>query len=381
MHRLTVQPRDNWQAAVEELGLIWHSDTAGPYWDESGFYTFNLAEIHSIETATEEVYALYREAGERIANDERLMSLCGIPLNYHDAVRTAWKQQGPALDYGRFDFGYDGKMPPKLLEFNCDTPSSMLETAVIQWYWKEDKYPGYDQLNSLHEQLVARWANLKPLIPGGLVWFTHGDDPSHEDTITTTYMRDIAMESGLQTRAVLIEHIGIDATGRIVDQDDFLISALFKLYPWEWLANEQFGNRILVHLNESIWIEPVWKMMWSNKAVLAVLWDMFPNHPNLLPASLSPHDLSGDYVSKPVLAREGANIEVVSGGRVIASSTGNYSRNQAVFQQRYPLRDFGQGYPVLGSWIVNGTAAGLGIREDGLITGNRARFIPHIIEI
>jgi glutathionylspermidine synthase len=50
-----------------------------------------------------------------------------------------------------------------------------------------------------------------------------------------------------------------------------------------------------------------------------------------------------------------------------------------MYQRLYPLRDFGNGYPVLGCWVVDGEAAGMGIREDGLITGNRARFIPHVI--
>jgi glutathionylspermidine synthase len=378
--RQSVTPRDNWQHAVEELGLIWHSDADGPYWDESACYSFTLAEIEAIEAATEEVHGLYREAGERIVNDERLLSDCGVPQSYHDVVRNAWRAGVPALDYGRFDFGYTGSGPPKLFEFNCDTPTSMLETAIIQWDWKEAVFPRLDQLNSLHEQLLARWQALVPQIPDATVWFTHTDDDAHEDTITATYMRDLAAQAGLNTRAVLIDQIGIDADGRLVDQEDYLISALFKLYPWEWLAAEEFGAQILPRFAETLWLEPVWKMMWSNKAVLAVLWDLFPGHPNLLASSLDPRAMTGDYVAKPVHAREGANIEVIAHGQVIERQGGAYNRGRLLFQERYPLRNFGKGYPVLGSWSVAGSAAGLGIREDGLITGNRARFVPHVIE-
>lgn len=380
MRRIEVRPRSNWQACVEELGLIWHTDADGPYWDESACYAFSLAEIETIEAATEEVKSLYRAAGERIAGDENLLSICGVPSSYHQAVCEAWQNQGPALDYGRFDFAWNGQGAPKLLEFNCDTPTSMLETAIVQWYWKEEVFPAGDQLNSLHERLLERWQHILPQLEGGRCWFTHVGDPVHEDTITTTYMRDLAMQAGCETHAVLIDQIGIDSAGRIVDQDDNLITALFKLYPWEWLAVEDFGERILPHLDKTIWLEPVWKMMWSNKAVLAVLWEMFPGHPNLLPAGFDLAKAGKDYVTKPVLAREGANIEVIVAGRVVARSEGEYTRNRLIWQERYPLRDFGKGYPVLGSWIVGGNACGLGIREDGLITGNRARFIPHIIE-
>ncbi len=380
MRRLTLHPRDDWQTKVEQHGLVWHSDADGPYWDESACYAFTLPEIEAIEAATEEVQRLYRQAGERIAGDPALMTLCGIPAAYHSAVRDSWAKAVPALDYGRFDFGYNGNGPPKLFEYNCDTPTAMLETAIVQWFWKEEVFPQADQLNSLHEKLIARWRALRPAIRDARAWFAHADDDAHEDAITTTYMRELAIEAGFETLAVLMDQIGIDRHGRIVDQDDNLITALFKLYPWEWLAGEPFGDAILPQLADTAWIEPVWKMMWSNKAVLTVLWDMFPGHPNLLAASFDPAAMTGDYVSKPVHAREGANIEIVRSGRLTARSDGRYSRDRLVFQDLYPLRDFGRGMPVLGSWIVAGEAAGLGIREDGAITGNRARFVPHIID-
>lgn len=380
MKRLTLRPRPGWQAAVEELGLLWHTDSAGPYWDESACYAFTSAEIDKIESASEEVLGLYRAAASRIVGDDGLMSLCGIPSSYHDAVRAAWQDQPPMLDYGRFDFGYTGSGEPKLFEFNCDTPTSLLETAIVQWFWKEEVFPAADQFNSLHEKLLERWQAIAPRIPGQQLWFTHAGDEVHEDTMTTTYLRDLAGQAGLETRACLIDQIGIDDQGRLLDQDDALITALYKLYPWEWMAVEEYGEQILPRLHETVWIEPVWKMLWSNKAVLAVLWQMFPGHPNLLPASFDPHAISGDYVSKPVHAREGANVELVRQGQVLARSDGGYGRNRLVYQQLYPLRDFGRGYPVLGSWIAGGKAAGMGIREDGLITGNAARFVPHIIE-
>ncbi|HEX8623855.1 MAG TPA: glutathionylspermidine synthase family protein, partial [Allosphingosinicella sp.] len=153
----------------------------------------------------------------------------------------------------------------------------------------------------------------------------------------------------------------------------------FKLYPWEWIVAEAYGEDIVRRLPQTAWIEPIWKMIWSNKAILQILWTMFPNHPNLLAASVRRERIGGSYVAKPFLAREGANIEVVDGGRTVAQSQGAYREGLTIYQELYPLRDFGGGYPVLGSWVVDGEAAGIGIREDGLITGNRARFLPHVI--
>jgi glutathionylspermidine synthase len=379
VERHAVAPRDDWKTIVEGQGLIWHGEGDDLYWDESAYYSFTAEEVGRIEAATESVYQLFLEAGERIVQDPELLELFGVPDYCHRALKAAWRDEPPALNYGRFDFGYHGEGEPKLFEFNCDTPTAMLEAAVIQWAWKEDRFPALDQFNSLHEKLIGRWADIRARLPGQRLWFTHAADPSHEDTITTTYMRDLAEQAGLETHAVVIDDIGVDARGRIVDADDRLISALFKLYPWEWIVNETYGREIVRNLPETIWIEPIWKMIWSNKAVLQVLWAMFPDHPNLLAASVIRERIGDSYVAKPFLAREGANIEVVDAGTTLARSQGEYREGLTMYQALYPLRDFGNGYPVLGAWVVDGEAAGLGIREDGLITGNRARFVPHVI--
>lgn len=379
MRRQLLPPRAGWQEIVAAEGLIWPGTLDEPYWEERAAYAFTSEEVRGIEAASEEVYRLLVEAGDRIVEDAALMQRFGIPEYCHAAIRDAWHAEPPALNYGRFDFGYDGSGPPKLFEFNCDTPTAMLEAAVIQWTWKEEVAPGQDQFNSLHERLLERWQELKPRLPDGRIWFAHVADDAHEDTITTTYMRDLAEQAGLETHGVLIRDIGVDAQGRVVDGDDQLISAIFKLYPWEWIVEEEFGPAIVQHLPDTLWLEPIWKMLWSNKAILPLLWEMFPGHPNLLAASWNAADVGRAYVAKPLVAREGANIEIVDRGAVIARSDGDYA-GARIYQQLYPLKDFGGGYPVLGVWIVDGKAAGMGIREDGLITGNQARFVPHVIE-
>lgn len=127
-------------------------------------------------------------------------------------------------------------------------------------------------------------------------------------------------------------------------------------------------------LPTTLWIEPIWKIVWSNKAILPVLWKLFPGHANLLEASRTP--LEGDQVVKPLLAREGANVTLLRDGREAARSDGRYG---FVYRRLFELAGKGDRRPVFGSWVVDGQPAGLGIREDGPITGNLARFVPHVI--
>jgi glutathionylspermidine synthase len=377
VERQTLTPRADWQAKVEDLGLVWHTAGPRPYWNEAACYTFTLPEIETVEAATAELYRLFLEAGDYVV-DKRLFSRFGIPDWCHPLIADAWRSEPPALNYGRFDLGFDGKAPPKLFEFNCDTPTALLEAAVVQWQWKEDCFPKNDQFNGLHDALVAKWRDIAPFLTGRRVHFAYAPDDTGEDAVTTAYLMDTAREAGLEGRTLRAAEIGW-AESCFWDLQDQEIRTLYHLYPWEWLVSEPFGRNIVENRGRTTWIEPIWKMIWSNKAILPILWQLFPKHPNLLAAFADGPPPPQSYVRKPILAREGANIQVVRNGREVASTGGAYGGGKTIYQAYYDLPEFDGQRPVIGSWIVDGEPAGIGIREDGLITGNLARFVPHVI--
>jgi glutathionylspermidine synthase len=122
-------------------------------------------------------------------------------------------------------------------------------------------------------------------------------------------------------------------------------------------------------------------MVLSNKAALALLWEMAPDHPNLVPAFLEPGRIEGRAVRKPIYSREGANISIIDGNHVVTDTGGNYGDEGFVYQAHVPMPAFDGVYPVLGSWVVASQAAGLGIREDATpITRDTSRFVPHYFE-
>ncbi len=392
MRRHTIEPRPDWQRTVEEQGCIYpltrHPDgSLRPYWDESAYYSFTLPEVEALEETVEELHAMCLAAAAHIVEHDRFADLGITDPRLAERVAESWRRRAelPSL-YGRFDLRYDGDGPAKLLEYNADTPTSLVEAASPQWFWMEDRFPGADQWNSLHERLVDAWKRQARLLPPGPVHFAHSEgDEIGEDLMTVAYLRETAEQAGLETEALSMEEIGWDRlTGRFVDDRLQFIRSCFKLYPWEWLATDAFGPHVLDTLDNgggtgtTCWIEPAWKMLLSNKALLAVLWELHPGHPNLLPAYLDgPRELAreGGYVAKPLLGREGAGVTVHEPGAdpVVRDEP-------CCYQGLAPLPDFDGNRVVLGAWVVEDEAAGLGIREsDGLITDTYARFLPHVI--
>lgn len=385
MQRLRIQPRPNWEAAVEKLGLQFHTPEGRPYWDESVCYRFRSREVDELEAATEELQQLCLKAGQFIIDNDRFDDF-HIPAAARPLIREAWENEPPSL-YGRFDLMYNGTSPPKLLEYNANTPTSLLEASVIQWYWHLESTAGSgagkDQFNSIHEKLIAQWREIKPYLKPNRLCFTSMDDA--EDFATITYLRDTAEQAGIKTSALAINQIGWNERGReFRDLKEGRIDNIFSLYPWEWLL-EDYAGPLLDACPRMTWIEPIWKMMWSNKALLAVLWEMFPGHPNLLEAHLDGPRSMAEFVKKPLLSREGANITLHT--RAGESSTeGPYGaasgENGYVYQALAPEASFDGMRPVLGSWYVTDQGpAGIGIREsDQPVTGNSSRFVPHFFD-
>jgi glutathionylspermidine synthase len=374
MRRIQTTPRDDWQRKVQEVGLTWHTGEQ-PYWNESAFYEFTAKEVDVLEAATNELEKMTLAAAQHII-DGQLYRQMAIPESAIPLIESSWEAEPPSL-YGRFDLVYDGVNPPKLLEYNADTPTSLLEAAVVQWHWLQDVFPKRDQFNSIHERLLALWQELKAYLPGRHVDFCSMDDA--EDGMTVTYLEDLARQAGLETSIFPIDEVGWDGSS-FVGPDDRPLGAVFKLYPWEWMVREEFGKH--VGSAPTMWIEPPWKMLLSNKGILPVLWKLYPRHPNLLEASFDGPGLMMSWVKKPLLGREGANVTLHQPGKDIQTE-GDYGAEGYIYQELAPLQAFAGKYPVLGSWVIGheegNAAGGIGIRESAIpVTTNLSQFVPHL---
>jgi glutathionylspermidine synthase len=385
MKRILSSPRPGWQDTIKRQGLLF-SRTVKPdgsaleYWNEGAYYEFTSAEVEMLENVTEELHGMCLAAARHLATGA--MGTLGIGSEALALAAASLEQGDPAV-YGRFDLAYDGVRPPKMLEYNADTPTGLIEASIVQWYWLQDVKPENDQWNGIHEALIAAWTKQAAGRGGqGTLHVAHTEvEESGEDWLTAAYMRDVADQAGWNTVGINMSDIGWDNDRKLfVDLDEQPIRTMFKLYPWELMMREEFGRQILAHPGTVQWYEPAWKMLLSNKALLAALWKLYPDHPNLLPAYLDEPNGMTEWVAKPLHGREGDNIVVFTEDGTY-SQPGDYGAEGWCYQQWYPLPDFDGNHPVLGTWVVDGESVGVGIREsDGYITDYFCRFVPNIID-
>ncbi|MEO9528025.1 glutathionylspermidine synthase family protein [Roseibium sp.] len=385
MQRIDLPERPDWKEEAERLGFGFHTMYGAPYWDESHAYSFTLREIEEdLEDPSQALYGMCLDLVDRVVRDDALLEKMAIPEAYRSWIRTSWEAGQPSL-YGRFDFFYDGSGPAKLLEFNADTPTALYETGFFQWMWLEQQMaagvlpPEADQFNSVQDRLIERFAAM--FAPGYHIHFASSKDQD-EDRATVRYLEDCARQAGLIPHFVAVEDIGMDGEGRFADTESHVIDALFKLYPFEDMFREDYGPYLPgapVQL-----LEPPWKAILSNKAILPLLWEMFPDHPNLLPSFFEGEAdegfLKGAHVRKPFFSREGANITVLRPEAEDITTPGHYGAEGHILQAYAEPPKFGDDYVMIGSWIIGGQASGICLREDkALVTQDLSRFVPHVI--
>ena len=367
MQRHQITPRPDWRERARELGFAFAEIAGEPYWDETAAWEFTAAEIDVLETATNELERICRAAVAHAVQHKR-NDILGIPDAVWPLIAGSWQRAEASL-YGRMDLHWNGVGPPKLLEYNADTPTALYEAAVIQWEWLTCANPDADQFNGLHEALITTWPRLGIL---KRIHFTCQRD-TDEDKGTVDYLRDTAIQAGADAPFLYIDEIGWNG-GTFVDLQNQPIQAAFKLYPWEWMLRDAFGNN--VRAAGTRWIEPAWRLILSGKGILALLWELFPGHPNLLPAFREPGRTGGPEIRKPLFGREGANISAPG-----AETGGPYGAEGFVHQHYLELPQVDGRYALIGSWVINGESKGIGIREDAsAITRDTSRFVPHFFK-
>jgi glutathionylspermidine synthase len=382
--RRSLRRDDAFPLRAEALGFCFHSPEGREYWARDACYVLTPEAVARMEAAARELNGMIAAAVDRVVARGDYDAF-GFTPRLAALVEQSHRLGERSL-YGRFDFRLDpvdGSI--KLFEFNAETPAALLEAAVVQLAWFEetppgpDTRPGTDQWNGIDDALVARWPEM------GLPRLIHfAAEREREDEIAlVAYLMATARAAGHEAAFLPVDDISWQEETGFVTPEGVPLAACFKLYPWDWLDFEEGGR--LLPLGRTRWIEPARRMLHASKAILVTLWEMFPGHPLLLPASLDRAAIEGPAIGKPALGLEGYGMQVE--GTEADESTEiaeGLPPSPTIWQQWSPLPGHatpdGLAYPVMGVWMVGDEPAGLGIREgDDRVTTFEDRFVPHVI--
>ena len=378
---------------LDEINFSWNLEKDGTNYLKDEILLIKEEDANRYYEAANELYDMFVEAGEYVIKNN-LFSELDIPFNMVELIKLSWENDVHWHLYGRFDLagGIDNK-PIKLLEFNADTPTSLIESSIAQWALL--KYNGLDehrQFNNIFDAIRDNFQRLVTLSESVENFSDYYDGwkilfssvKGHiEDEETTKYLQTIADEAGFITEFAYVDEVEFGDDGIFYNGENY--EYWFKLIPWESIAIEEGGLLTLleeiIKNQKAIILNPAYTLLFQSKGILKILWELFPNHPLLLETSNKPLK-NRAFVEKKCFGREGENITIYDkDGEVLDKKDGEYDNFKSIYQEFYELnKDEKNNYYQAGVFFAY-EGCGVGFRSSNrLILEDRAKFVAHMIE-
>jgi len=377
---------------LEELGFSWHTDSDGTKYINDELVEISQDEAEGYYEAANEIYDMFVEAAEFVIDNDLFFEI-GVPFNLVDTIKKSWENDVHWHIYGRFDFagGIDGK-PIKLIEFNADTPTSLFETALLQWaLLKQNDMDENKQFNNVYDAISQNFKRLITLeddislfderYDGWKILFSSIADNDEEEA-TTKLLQQMATDAGFNTGFEYLQNVRFDETG-IYDAHDNRYEYWFKLYPWEDIAHDEpeLATSItnIMNAQEAIILNPAYTLLFQSKGIMKIMSDLFPDSPYLLKTSFEPLD-GMKQVEKTVFGREGANTKIIdANGKVIEQVDGEYDNYKKIYQEYVEFPKDVKGAKYQAGVFFAYEACGMSFRKGGEIMDNMSKFVGHVI--
>lgn len=351
--------------------------------DHLNYYLMSQSAHEALESATDELHGMFMHATDYVLQHPDLLTTFGLPEAILPRVKQSWDNRLNQLITSRLDFAMSDK-GLKVYEYNCDSASCYMEVGKVQGKWAKHMglKHGEDAGEKLFTELVKAWRACEVK---GIVHVLQDSDP--EEDYHALFMQSAIEAAGHQcVRVVGLTTLSWDQHGNIVDNTGNKVKWVWKTWAWETALDQlrleqdqqELRDKIRppgsvpllsdVLLRKEIMVfEPLWTLIPSNKAILPVLWSLFPNHPLLLNASfeLSDELKAQGYVSKPIVGRCGANIQLIDKNhQLLADKGGAFADRAQIYQQLFTLPKVGKYYVQVCTFTAAGNYAGSGVRVD-----------------
>ncbi|EOY4397684.1 TPA: bifunctional glutathionylspermidine amidase/synthase [Escherichia coli] len=369
--------------------------------DPYHYYTITESAEQELIKATNELHLMYLHATDKVLKDDNLLALFDIPKILWPRLRLSWQRRRHHMITGRMDFCMDER-GLKVYEYNADSASCHTEAGLILERWAEQGYKGngFNPAEGLINELAGAWKHSRARP------FVHiMQDKDIEENYHAQFMEQALHQAGFETRILRgLDELGWDAAGQLIDGEGRLVNCVWKTWAWETafdqireVSDREFAavpirtghpqnevRLIDVLLRPEVLVfEPLWTVIPGNKAILPILWSLFPHHRYLLDTDFTVNDelVKTGYAVKPIAGRCGSNIDLVSHHEeVLDKTSGKFAEQKNIYQQLWCLPKVDGKYIQVCTFTVGGNYGGTCLRGDeSLVIKKESDIEPLIV--
>lgn len=368
--------------------------------DPYQYFTISESAEQELIKATNELHLMYLHATDKVMKDDNLLALFDIPKILWPRLRLSWQRRRHHMITGRMDFCMDER-GLKVYEYNADSASCHTEGGLILEQWLKQGYygTGHNPAEGLLDELAGAWKHSRARP------FVHiMQDKDLEENYHAKFIQRSLTQAGFESKILFgLDELRWDAAGQLIDADGRLVNCVWKTWAWETAIEQvrevsadeyaavpirtghpQNEVRLIDVLlrPEVLVFEPLWTVIPGNKAILPVLWSLFPHHRYLLDTDFVVNDelAKTGYAVKPISGRCGNNIDLIGPqDEVLDKTSGQFVDRKNIYQQLWCLPKVDGKYIQVCTFTVGGNYGGTCLRGDSSLVVKKESDIEPLI--
>ncbi|HBR7217126.1 TPA: bifunctional glutathionylspermidine amidase/synthase [Klebsiella pneumoniae] len=368
--------------------------------DPYQYFTISESAEQELIKATNELHLMYLHATDKVMKDDNLLALFDIPKILWPRLRLSWQRRRHHMITGRMDFCMDER-GLKVYEYNADSASCHTEGGLILEQWLKQGYygTGHNPAEGLLDELAGAWKHSRARP------FVHiMQDKDLEENYHAQFIQRSLTQAGFESKILFgLDELRWDAAGQLIDADGRLVNCVWKTWAWETaieqvreVSAEEYAavpirtghpqnevRLIDVLLRPEVLVfEPLWTVIPGNKAILPVLWSLFPHHRYLLDTDFEVNDelAKTGYAVKPISGRCGNNIDLIGPqDELLDKTSGQFVDRKNIYQQLWCLPKVDGKYIQVCTFTVGGNYGGTCLRGDSSLVVKKESDIEPLI--
>ena len=358
------------------------------------FLTISKKGQEKIKNATEELHKMFVNTTGSVLSNKNL-------YKYFNMSKDQWKYAKESFDkykdkylYGRMDIGFNFDLNNiKIFEYNTGLCGDIYDTTDFQrdmfnYFFSKNKnkytLPNFDEIensnysgSNIINKLGNRFKHLLKIYKmdsSSPIYFITANG-KEEFLVLSSFFKALNNKNLNYKICKYGKDLEYDKkTGDLIDKEyQTPVNFLYKTYSWYKIFKEYqnpnhqkffdiFSPKYPKNFN---FIEPLWKTVMGNKALLPFVYKKYPNHPLLLPCSFDPND--------EIFENEEYLIEKAFTGRgsmktkKVKKSEIHEGKKGVIYQKMFDKNRIGNYFYIMGSYVIGPKFGGCYIKQSNLL--------------
>ena len=356
------------------------------------YLTLSIKDYNIIKNKIERLHKIFIETTKKVLlnnNEKNIYKKFNFSKNEWEFIKQNFNSNNNYL-YGRMDLGFSFDLKQiKLFEYNTGLCGDIYDTTDFQNnifnHYVDDNllknnsfHSGFNLINDLGKRFEFLIKNKK-----NKTIYIICTNNKEENLVLNSLLQSMKNKNIKYKICRFFEGIKVDNNGNLIDsENNEKIDLIFKTYSWYKIFENYNKNKnsffkyFINNYNNVEYIEPSWKTIMGNKALLPYVYKYNKYNKNLIPSSFNPNDKifeKDEYIIEKGIKGRGSKLTK----KIKKTDIKNNKKENVIYQKIFDKNFKKNYYYIMGAYIIGNKFSGFFVKQSNkIINDYNCNVIP-----